>query len=63
MIEPALFVFAVMFVLPLALAAKVLFNMHDPNEDPVQEKVARQTLTGMPLREKLQRMGIPALAD
>lgn len=63
MLEPAMFVFAVMFVLPIAGAAKVLFNAHDPNDDLVQEKMPRQTLTGMSLSTTLQRMGIPALAD
>lgn len=63
MTEPAMFVFAVMFALPLAGAAKVLFSAHDPHEEFVEKKVERQTLTRLPLRTSLQRMGIPALAD
>lgn len=63
MTEPAMFVFAIMFVLPLAGAAKVLFNAHDPHDEFVEKKIERQTLTRMPLRATLQRMGIPSLAD
>jgi len=63
MAEPAVFVFTLMFVLPLAGAAKVFLSARDSHEDLVHDKMARQTLTRMPLRETLQRMGIPALAD
>lgn len=63
MAEPAVFVFTVMFVLPLAGAVKVFISSRDSHEHLVHDKMSRQTLTGMPLRETLQRMGIPALAD